>query len=127
MIPKCWTVSALPQLEEKTMSECVGGLLGALTLGQGPLSFETAGAKLPAGSPPMESQKEPSQRGQILYDMPYVWNLKRNDTNELTDKEKHTHRLKNKPTAAGQDSYGVWNGHVHTKMHKTDSQQGLTV
>ena len=28
---------------------------------------------------------------EILYDIPYMWNLKRNDTNELT-KQKETHR-----------------------------------
>ena len=26
---------------------------------------------------------EVSDRGEILYDIPYMWNLKRNDTNEL--------------------------------------------
>ena len=30
---------------------------------------------------------------EILYDIPYMWNLKRNDTNELT-KQKETHRLR---------------------------------
>ena len=32
------------------------------------------------------------REGEILYDNPYMWNLKRNDTNELT-KQKETHRL----------------------------------
>ena len=32
-----------------------------------------------------------SDRGEILYDIPYIWNLRRNDTNELTYK---TERLK---------------------------------
>ena len=32
------------------------------------------------------------REGEILYDTPYMWNLKRNDTNELT-KQKQTHRL----------------------------------
>ena len=31
--------------------------------------------------------------GEISYDIPYMWNLKRNDTNELT-KEKETHKLR---------------------------------
>ena len=35
---------------------------------------------------------------EILYDIPYMWNLKRNDTNELT-KQKETHRL-------GEEAYG---------------------
>ena len=52
------------------------------------IESDSRSEKLPAGSPPMESQKEPRHReGQILYDVPYIWNLKRNDTNELTDKE----------------------------------------
>ena len=32
----------------------------------------------------------------MSHDIPYMWNLKRNDTNELT-KQKETHRLR-KPT-----------------------------
>ena len=35
---------------------------------------------------------EVSQRGEISYDIPYMWNLNRSDTNELT-KQKQTHRL----------------------------------
>ena len=34
------------------------------------------------------------REGEILYDIPYMWNLKRNDTNELT-KQKQTHKLRN--------------------------------
>ena len=33
------------------------------------------------------------RRGEISYDIPYMWNQKRNDTNELT-KQKETHRLR---------------------------------
>ena len=36
----------------------------------------------------------------MSHDIPYMWNLKRNDTNELT-KQKETHRLR-KPT------HGCW-------------------
>ena len=36
---------------------------------------------------------EVSQTGEISYDIPYMWNLKGNDTNELT-KQKETHRLR---------------------------------
>ena len=32
------------------------------------------------------------REGEISYDIPYMWNLKRNDTNELT-KHRETHRL----------------------------------
>ena len=59
-----------------------------------------------------------------------MWNLKRNDTNELITKQKETHRLslwlpggKN----GVKDTQGIWNGHVHTAIFKTDSQQGPTV
>ena len=32
------------------------------------------------------------REGEVSFDIPYMWNLKRNDTNELT-KQKETHRL----------------------------------
>ena len=36
---------------------------------------------------PIRDQKSKSDReGEITYDIPYMWNLKRNDTNELTCK-----------------------------------------
>ena len=51
-------------------------------------------------------------------EIPYTWNIKRNDTNELT-KQKETHRLRSKlMIARGRDSYGLWGGHVHTAMFK---------
>ena len=34
-----------------------------------------------------------SDRGEISYDRPYMWNLKRNDTNEIS-KQKQSHRLR---------------------------------
>ena len=30
--------------------------------------------------------RKSDRKGEILYDIPYMWNLKRNDTNELTYK-----------------------------------------
>ena len=33
------------------------------------------------------------REGEISYDTPYMWNLKRNDTNGLT-KQKQSHRLR---------------------------------
>ena len=33
------------------------------------------------------------REGEISHDIPYMWNLKRNDTNEFT-KQKETHRLR---------------------------------
>ena len=51
-------------------------------------------------------------------EIPYTWNIKRNDTNELT-KQKETHRLRSKlMIARGRDSYGLRGGHVHTAMFK---------
>ena len=52
-------------------------------------------------------------------DIPYMHNLKRNDTNELTKK-----RLKDlenelmvaRQKSGGSDSYRVWDGHVHTAV-----------
>ena len=37
--------------------------------------------------------KQVRQRGKILYGISYMWNLKRNDTNELTHKTE-IHRLR---------------------------------
>ena len=35
------------------------------------------------------------REGEILYDIPYMWNLKKkNDTNDLLTKQKETHRLR---------------------------------
>ena len=42
---------------------------------------------------------------EILYDIPYMWNLKRNDTNELT-RQKETHRLR-KQTYGCQGGEGI--------------------
>ena len=39
------------------------------------------------------SVSKSDREGKIAYDIPYMWNLKRNDTNELT-KQKETHRLR---------------------------------
>ena len=63
---------------------------------------------------------------EILYDIPYVWNLKINDTNELT-KQRLTD-LEYEPMAlGGRDSYGAGEGHVHSAALTTDSQQGPAV
>ena len=40
----------------------------------------------------MEKKNE-SGRGELSYDIPYMWNLKINDTNELT-RQKEIHRLR---------------------------------
>ena len=59
-----------------------------------------------------------------------MWNLKRNDTNELTYKTERD--LTKELTVAGgkngeRDSQEVWDRHVHTAIFKMDSQQGPTV
>ena len=40
------------------------------------------------------------KKGEISYDIPYIWNLERNYTNELT-KQKETHGLRNNLMVAG--------------------------
>ena len=45
---------------------------------------------------PRECHTETSQsdrEGELSYDIPYMWNLEGNDTNELT-KQKESHRLR---------------------------------
>ena len=39
------------------------------------------------------SEVKSDRKEEILYDIPYLWDLKRNDTNEPT-KQKETHRLR---------------------------------
>ena len=67
------------------------------------------------------SQKET----EISYDIPYTWNLKRKDTNELT-KQKQTHRLR-KPTHGcwGEGIVKDFEGHVHTAKFKMDNKNLL--
>ena len=68
-------------------------------------------------------------------EIPYMWNLKRIDTNEFITKLKQTQSLENKFLVAGvagggrgkirgRDSYGVWDGQVHTVIFKMDNQKG---
>ena len=47
-----------------------------------------------------ESVIKLDREGEISYDFPYMWNLKRNNTNELM-KQKETHRLRKR-------TYGCW-------------------
>ena len=62
-----------------------------------------------------------------------MWNLKRNNTNDLTYKRgraAQTYRMNlwlQGEAGEGRDTQGVWDGHVHTAMFKMDSQQGPTV
>ena len=57
-----------------------------------------------------------------MYDIPYMWNLKGNNTNELTYETKRLTELGNKLMAARE--FGM---DVHTITFKTDNQQGPTV
>ena len=62
-----------------------------------------------------------------------MWNLKRNDTNELTYKtEKDSQPWRRRLWLSGdgvwgRDSWGVWDGPVPTAMFKIDSRQGPNV
>ena len=63
------------------------------------------------------------REGEILYDIPYMWNLKINDTNELTYKTE-THRLKKQTCGCQGVRRGiVWEGQVYTAIFKMDNQQ----
>ena len=75
------------------------------------------------------------REGEILLDILYKWNLKRNDTNELA-KQKQTQRLRIRTYGCsgwewgwfgGRDSWGVWGRRVRSAIFKMDSQQGPTI
>ena len=57
---------------------------------------------------------------------------KKNDTNELTYKQKQTHRHgkqtygHQRGKVGGRDKLGVWDWHVYTAIFKIDNQQGPT-
>ena len=81
----------------------------------GPREFYTEGSK---------SDRE----GEISHYILYMWNLNRNDTNELT-KQKKSHRFR-------KQANGCWGegrvrefgeGWVHAAIFKIDNQQGPTV
>ena len=53
-----------------------------------------------------------------------MWNLKINDTNELTYKtERDTDLEKELMVAVGEGIVMVWEGHSHTAIFKMDNQQ----
>ena len=55
------------------------------------------------------------REGELLYDIPYIQNLKRNDTNELIkQKDSHTERMNLQLPG-------------HTAIFKMDNQQGPTL
>ena len=54
-----------------------------------------------------------------------MWNIKRNDTNELTyktERDSQTQKM-NLWLPGRRDSQGLWDGHVHTAIFKMDNQQ----
>ena len=75
-----------------------------------------------------------SDRGrQVSYDIAYMQNLKKNDTNELITKQKQTHRRRKqiygyqRGKVGGRDKLGVWDWHIHTTILRTDNQQRPTI
>ena len=67
------------------------------------------------------------REGEISYDIPYMWNLKRNETNELIYKAETDLRkelMVTRGNIRGRDSSGVWDWHVHIARFKIDNQQG---
>ena len=70
---------------------------------------------------------------QISYDITYMWNLKKNNTNELiyktetdsqTSKQTYGYQREN---VGGRDKLAVWDSHIHTTIYKIDSQLGPTL
>ena len=56
----------------------------------------------------------------------YMWNLKQNDTNELTYRtERDSQNLKHELMAAGEKRQGVWEGDVHTAIFKMIPKKDL--
>ena len=63
--------------------------------------------------------------GEILHEIPYMQNLKRNNTKKLTYKT-DTQSLE-KVWDGGRDRQGLWEGHVLTAIFQMDKQQRHTV
>ena len=70
---------------------------------------------------------------QISYDITYMWNLKKNNTNELiyktetdsqTSKQTYGYQREN---VGGRDKLAVLDSHIHTTIYKIDSQLGPTL
>ena len=68
-------------------------------------------------------------RGEILYDIPYMQNLKRNDTNENSlDKGAWQATVHGVAKSRKRLSdFHFWEIHVHTAIDKMDNQQDPTV
>ena len=55
--------------------------------------------------------RKSDREGGILYDIPYIWNLKINDTNEFT-KQKEIHRLWEWTYGCQREGWGQGIGHL---------------
>ena len=69
---------------------------------------------------------------EISYNITYMWNLKKNDTNELIykieiDSQTQKTNLWLPTGKAGKDKLGAGDQQIHTTVYKTDKQQGSTV
>ena len=63
----------------------------------------------------------------MRYDTPFMQNLKRNDTNELTYKTERDSQTqkRNLWLLRGRDSEGLWEGQVHTDIFKMNTNKHL--
>ena len=68
------------------------------------------------------------KEGEILYDIPCMWNLKINDTNELAYKTERLTDLENKlMVASGEGIVREFGINIYTTIYKTDNRQGPNV
>ena len=64
----------------------------------------------------------------MSYDIPYMQNLKINNTNEFSYKTDSENALNGtRGLNWGRNSQATWDGHAHTAISKMDNQQGPTV
>ena len=71
---------------------------------------------------------------EIFYDIPYMWNLKRSDTNDFAYKTEAVSQTWKKELMVNlwgkgswRDRLQVWDRHGHTAIFEINSQQGPTV
>ena len=67
-------------------------------------------------------RSQSNREGETLTDIPYMWNLKRNDTNELTTQKDSENKLL-WLQHGGWESKGLWEAPVHTAILNMDNQQ----
>ena len=64
------------------------------------------------------------REGEILHDIPHMWILKRNDTNELNYKIERDSQKKNLWLLGEGIVRVVWEDYVHIAIFQMDNQQG---